>query len=604
MTSVNNGNGSNGNGNSNSGNGNSSGNSTGNGNATNAEANNSQNQSGILFPIASETSDTESYFIGLIKTSGKEKNYELIEYINDVNREYAEVLVEQNINGALDTAYVYGAAIGTGSDRLSLDRFDGSTGYYLYDPRGSVTGLTNEEGQIYQSYCYSVFGEITFGAPQYENEYTYNGESYNPNIKSQYLRARYYCVVTADFLTEDSYLGRITEPLTLNRYNYCVGNPLNYVDPSGNVAVKSLWDILFGGSDGDEPIEIKGYPIPSTPTPSPTSTPKPRPTQVPLSLPEGVESYEQGILPQGGISYIFEALKRQFSDGYLNQQVENAQEIKKIYDCEIVDFSYNIIDDNFHMSREGVIALMYWETVNTYSLEKGYLEFTKRSDTDSGTFTIREITDWEELKIIIQQANEGGEKVYLSGVKPHEVGDHSTTSGFGDYLVESDMSYYESKGYIMKKLDIKVNGKIKSFVYFDASEEDDGEINDVGYIPINIVVEKYLDDIRGMEDSMRKNLRKELGNEAVLYYTQREYDALMIARYNTGSLGAEGQDLIISNTRNPEDWKRVFINAGISTNRTDWMVNTIMFGGGEYIESGKYVTPLYGVHVEGITNEW
>ncbi|WP_347280621.1 RHS repeat-associated core domain-containing protein [uncultured Phocaeicola sp.] len=143
--------------------------------------------------------------------------------------------MEQNINGALDTAYVYGAAIGTGSDRLSLDRFDGSTGYYLYDPRGSVTGLTNEEGQIYQSYRYSVFGEITFGSPQYENEYTYNGESYNPNIKSQYLRARYYCVVTADFLTEDSYLGRITEPLTLNRYNYCLSNPMNYADPSGNM---------------------------------------------------------------------------------------------------------------------------------------------------------------------------------------------------------------------------------------------------------------------------------------------------------------------------------------------------------------------------------
>ena len=74
-----------------------------------------------------------------------------------------------------------------------------------------MIGLTNEEGQIYQSYRYSVFGEITFGAPQYENEYTYNGESYNPNIKSQYLRARYYCVVTADFLMEDSYLGYINK---------------------------------------------------------------------------------------------------------------------------------------------------------------------------------------------------------------------------------------------------------------------------------------------------------------------------------------------------------------------------------------------------------
>ena len=166
--------------------------------------------------------------------NGKEKNYELIEYLNDVNREHAAVLVEQNINGRTDTSYIYGAEINGGFDRISLDRFDGSTGYYIYDARGSVSGITNEEGQVYQSYRYSVTGEITFGAPQYENEYTYNGESYNPNIESQYLRARYYCVVTATFLTEDSYLGNQTEPLTLNRYNYCVSSYLNYTDPSGN----------------------------------------------------------------------------------------------------------------------------------------------------------------------------------------------------------------------------------------------------------------------------------------------------------------------------------------------------------------------------------
>ena len=203
-------------------------------NATNAEENNSQNQCGILFPVQEEVSAVEADLISRIKTTGKEKNYELIEYLNDVNREHAEVLVEQNINGRTDTSYIYGAEINGGFDRISLDRFDGSTGYYLYDARGSVSGITNEEGQVYQSYRYSVTGEITFGAPQYENEYTYNGESYNPNIESQYLRARYYCVVTATFLTEDSYLGSLTEPLTLNRYNYCVSSYLNYTDPSGN----------------------------------------------------------------------------------------------------------------------------------------------------------------------------------------------------------------------------------------------------------------------------------------------------------------------------------------------------------------------------------
>ena len=194
----NSGSGNNGNGNSgNNGNGNGNGKGKGNnkknsksggtddagyGNATNAEENNSQNQCGILFPVQEEVSATEADLIA----------------------------------------------------RISLDRFDGSTGYYIYDARGSVSGITNEEGQVYQSYRYSVTGEITFGAPQYENEYTYNGESYNPNIQSQYLRARYYCVVTATFLTEDSYLGSLTEPLTLNRYNYCVSSYLNYTDPSGN----------------------------------------------------------------------------------------------------------------------------------------------------------------------------------------------------------------------------------------------------------------------------------------------------------------------------------------------------------------------------------
>ena len=96
------------------------------------------------------------------------------------------------------------------------------------------------------TYRYSVTGEITFGAPQYENEYAYNGESYNPNIESQYLRARYYCVVTATFLTEDSYLGSLTEPLTLNRYNYCVSSYLNYTDPSGNSFENASDKILAG----------------------------------------------------------------------------------------------------------------------------------------------------------------------------------------------------------------------------------------------------------------------------------------------------------------------------------------------------------------------
>ena len=222
--------GNNGNGNGNSGsNGNGNSDNKGNANGNTNNTGGSQNQSGILFPEAGEVSELEQEMIDMIKTEGKHKNYELIEYVNDVNREYTEVLMELNINGIMDTAYSYG------NERLTVERFDGWTGYYTYDPRGSVSGVTGADGYLWQSYRYDAYGNITFGAPQCNNEYTYNAESYNPNLDMQYLRARYYSPSTANFLTEDSYLGDISDPLTLNRYNYVKGSPLNYIDPSGHI---------------------------------------------------------------------------------------------------------------------------------------------------------------------------------------------------------------------------------------------------------------------------------------------------------------------------------------------------------------------------------
>lgn len=187
----------------------------------------SENQSGILFPETGEVSDLEQELIDLIRTTGKEKDYELIQYVNDVNREYTEVLMELNINGEPDTAYSYG------NERLTVERFDGWTGYYTYDGRGSVSGVTGSDGEIWASYRYNAYGEMTFGKPQYNNVYGYNGENYNPNLDGLYLRARYYSVSTGNFFTEDSYLGDISNPLTLNRYNYVKSSPLNYIDPTG-----------------------------------------------------------------------------------------------------------------------------------------------------------------------------------------------------------------------------------------------------------------------------------------------------------------------------------------------------------------------------------
>lgn len=285
-SSGNNGNGNNGNGNSgNNGNGNSGpsdNTSTGgindnNGNA-NGNTNNtggSQNQSGILFPITGEVSELEQELIDMIRTTGKQKNYELVEYVNDVNREHTEVLLELNINGIMDTAYSYG------NERLTNERFTGWTGYYTYDPRGSVSGVTDSEGMIWQSYRYDGYGNITFGQPRYNNVYAYNGESYNPNADAQYLRARYYCPGTVDFLTEDSYLGNLRDPLTLNRYSYVKSSPLNYIDPSGH-----HWTDIFPWNWGKKDDKYEKISVPTT---APT-TASPKDVEIYIEVPETTTS--------------------------------------------------------------------------------------------------------------------------------------------------------------------------------------------------------------------------------------------------------------------------------------------------------------------------
>ena len=51
------------------------------------------------------------------------------------------------------------------------------------------------------------------------------------------MRSRYYDTTTGRFTQRDSYLGKYTDPLSLNRYTYCKNNPVMYKDPSGYWAV-------------------------------------------------------------------------------------------------------------------------------------------------------------------------------------------------------------------------------------------------------------------------------------------------------------------------------------------------------------------------------
>ena len=49
-----------------------------------------------------------------------------------------------------------------------------------------------------------------------------------------YMRARYYSPELMRFVSEDSVIGSLDKVGSLNRYAFCGGNPVGYIDPSGN----------------------------------------------------------------------------------------------------------------------------------------------------------------------------------------------------------------------------------------------------------------------------------------------------------------------------------------------------------------------------------
>ena len=159
------------------------------------------------------------------------ESFDLTGYINDVNRQYTQALMEYGKNGKYNSIYSYGL------QRLGAD-YNGAQTVYLYDGRGSMVNETNGSGTSMSAYLYDEWGNLLSGKVHtngfYSDLFLYNGEATDITTGLQYLRARYYDPEMGRFVQEDTFLGYIQTPLSLNLYIYVQNNPLNYIDPSGN----------------------------------------------------------------------------------------------------------------------------------------------------------------------------------------------------------------------------------------------------------------------------------------------------------------------------------------------------------------------------------
>jgi RHS repeat-associated protein len=134
----------------------------------------------------------------------------------------------------LGAQYVYGL------DLISQKRLNASS-YYGYDGLGTVRYLTDgDSGAVTDTYTYDAFGNLLSTTGYTPNAYRYTGEQWDADLGMYYLRARYYHPDTGRFWTTDTFPGSPENPLSLHKYLYCQVNPVNGIDPSGDMTLADV----------------------------------------------------------------------------------------------------------------------------------------------------------------------------------------------------------------------------------------------------------------------------------------------------------------------------------------------------------------------------
>lgn len=150
------------------------------------------------------------------------------------------IIYEKNLNTDSYATYVHGP---TGKIAKNIG---GMIGYYHTDRIGSTRIITDESGNVITELNYVPFGECILNGE--EEKYLFTSKEKDVT-GLYYFDARYYDPEIGRFITKDAMKGDIRNPQSLNRYSYCLNNPIRYHDPLG-------FEEQDGEDDGQSPEDI------------------------------------------------------------------------------------------------------------------------------------------------------------------------------------------------------------------------------------------------------------------------------------------------------------------------------------------------------------
>lgn len=162
------------------------------------------------------------------EVDGKEERY-----LNDYSSGLPVVLEERDATGKVTRNLLQpGGAVATVFGRLS----GGQARYLVPDGLGHVRQVLRGDGSSEGQLDYDAFGNEA--APALADlPYRYAGERYDEAAGLYHLRARRYDPRTGRFLSRDPEQFSNFDPRLFNPYHYAHGDPVNFRDPDGRLAM-------------------------------------------------------------------------------------------------------------------------------------------------------------------------------------------------------------------------------------------------------------------------------------------------------------------------------------------------------------------------------
>jgi len=133
-----------------------------------------------------------------------------------------------------------------------------------------VRQLTDAAGTVILGQNYAPYGAVISSFGSGTSNYGYAGE-WTDTTGLQHLRARYMDPGTGRFISRDTWAGDYNNPMSLNKWMYVEGNPVNYTDPLGywrwwltGSRYHFLIEQFYEGFPTNSSKQLE-YPIPGTP---------------------------------------------------------------------------------------------------------------------------------------------------------------------------------------------------------------------------------------------------------------------------------------------------------------------------------------------------